>query len=236
MARRRVATLSSSLSSSSPITSSSSTTRLCFDSLRTKRRNYYNNVVFFSTAFNKKKRKYKDPFIVLGVSSKSDYKTVKRAFLKIAMDNHPDTAEVSTEQEKDILKDVFMKARAAFERVLEMPDGSCALKEDIEEHGGGNMSKEDFNNWFKRETGTVNPFQFDLDPEIMLEVAEMTEKVQHGLDRDGGMWHLATLVSQSVKEGKGGAQSLLKLEAGDLVNEQQGSSGSGSGKRRRRKR
>ena len=38
----------------------------------------------------------------------------------------------------------------------------------------------------------------------------------HGLDRDGGMWHLASMVSSAVKSGKEGAESVLKLEAGSI--------------------
>lgn len=34
--------------------------------------------------------------------------------------------------------------------------------------------------------------------------------------RDGGMWHLASMISAAVKSGKDGAKDVLKLEAGML--------------------
>lgn len=81
------------------------------------------------------------------------------------------------------------------------------------------MTNEEFDSWFEKETGHSNPFNFDLDPELMREVADMHEEMEssHGLDRDGGMWHLASLISSTVKSGKeGGAASVLKLEAGSV--------------------
>ena len=49
----------------------------------------------------------------------------------------------------------------------------------------------------------------------MKEVAEMEDSVGHGLDRDGGMWMLASMVSNAVKKGQQGA-SILQLEAGEV--------------------
>ena len=86
------------------------------------------------------------------------------------------------------------------------------------------MSNEEFDSWFKKETGHSNPFDFEMDPELMREVAEMHEDMEasHGLDRDGGMWHLASLISSTVKKGKdGGAESILKLSAGSIKEEKE---------------
>ena len=49
----------------------------------------------------------------------------------------------------------------------------------------------------------------------MREVAEMTDSMGGGLDRDGGMWTLARMVSSSVKTGKESANT-LRLEAGEI--------------------
>ena len=61
---------------------------------------------------------------------------------------------------------------------------------------------------------TDTPFQF-MDAKTMKEVAEMEDTVGHGLDRDGGMWMLASMVSNAVKN-KGDAKSILQIEAGDV--------------------
>jgi len=77
------------------------------------------------------------------------------------------------------------------------------------------LSNEQFDAWFMNETGYDNPYQFDLDPQTMREVATAMETMGGGLDRDGGMWTLAAMVSNSVKEGKNSG-STLRLEAGEV--------------------
>jgi hypothetical protein len=84
------------------------------------------------------------------------------------------------------------------------------------------MSNEEFDSWFEKETGKQSPFALNIDPQTMREVASMHEDMagSHGLDRDGGMWHLASMISSTVKSGKEGAAELLKLEAGRVVEEE----------------
>lgn len=70
--------------------------------------------------------------------------------------------------------------------------------------------------WFRQETGFDMPY---MDLATMKEVAEMTESVGGGLDRDGGMWTLARMVTENVKNG-GDGSSILQLEAGDIRDRQ----------------
>ena len=56
-----------------------------------------------------------------------------------------------------------------------------------------------------------------------------------GLDRDGGMWTLAKLVSNSVKEGKG-SSDILKLNAGEVREEEEEEEEKDDRPRRRRRR
>jgi hypothetical protein len=108
-----------------------------------------------------------------------------------------------------------MKCRKALESLEECPKtGMAILKAEAERKRS--MSNEEFDQWFEEETGSRHPFNFDLDPKVMREVAEMHSDMEgsHGLDRDGGMWHLASMISNAVKQGKEGAESVLKLEAG----------------------
>jgi hypothetical protein len=155
------------------------------------------------------------------------YKDAKKKFLKIAMSNHPDVlssrqaggddedASSSAKGDDDGMtleerKEIFIRARVAFERLAEDPnDGLAILKEDLDD------AMENFDSWFQSETGLTTPFQFDLDPQTMKEVAAMTEEIGGGLDRDGGMWALARMVTASVKAGSDAA-TVLRLEAGDV--------------------
>jgi hypothetical protein len=92
--------------------------------------------------------------------------------------------------------------------------------------------------WFLNETGRNNPYQFDLDPATIREVADMTEKLGGdfgGGERDGGMWSLARMISQTVKSGKDAA-SLLRLEAGEIKDNNTADSGDGRIRRRRQSR
>lgn len=135
------------------------------------------------------------------------------------MKHHPDTVGNDCEDSRKKSQDIFMRCRTALEALVECEDtGVCLLRSEVErEAEKKSMSDEEFDTWFEKETGHKNPFEFDLDPKVMREVAEMHNDMEgsHGLDRDGGMWHLASMISSAVKSGKeGGAESVLKLAAG----------------------
>jgi hypothetical protein len=138
----------------------------------------------FDSRKARKSKKKKNPFKVLKVPKESLYKDVKRKFLKIAMDNHPDMhTDGMSEKEQDAMRDRFIEARMAFERLEEDPtDGTAILKEELIDR------ESNFDSWFHNETGLKNPFDVDLDPETMKEVAEITEKMggKQGMERDGG--------------------------------------------------
>ena len=122
--------------------------------------------------FDKRKRKKKhkrkkinDPFKILGVKENMPYKDVKRAFLLIAMENHPDTAahKAATEEELNQMRELFISARTAFESLTECTrEGVAIRKSDVEDD-----EMDNFDSWFKSETGFDTPFQFDMDPETM---------------------------------------------------------------------
>jgi hypothetical protein len=151
----------------------------------------------------------KDPFLVLGIvrSPTLTYASVKRTFLQIAMKYHPDTSKQSSESDREKHKDLFVAARMAFEAIVAGPEGVAILKTEAADYV---EEEEDFEEWFKAETGHDMPF---MDAATMKEVADMTETVGGGLDRDGGMWTLARMVANTVKEG-GDGRSVLQLEAG----------------------
>jgi hypothetical protein len=154
-----------------------------------------------------------DPFVTLGIirSPTLQYKSVKTTFLKIAMKYHPDTTQQQkiTNEERDKNKDLFVASRKAFESIMAGPGGIAILKTEAEDYV---EEEDDFEEWFKSETGYDMPF---MDAATMKEVAEMTDTVGGGLDRDGGMWTLARMVANTVKAG-GDVKSVLQLEAGDI--------------------
>ena len=164
---------------------------------------------YFSSRRNLKKKK-DNPFKILGITEETPYAEAKKHFLTVAMDNHPDTSKVDSDEDRDKSRDIFIAARRAFEQLVRAPDGSILLKEEAEE-------MPDFDDWFRHETGHKNPFDINLDPQTMKEVAAMTEEVGGGLDRDGGMWQLAKSIAAAVNSGAD-ATAMLRLEAGEVNN------------------
>jgi len=152
--------------------------------------------------------KGEDAFVVLGVSRADSYGQVKKTFVRIAMRHHPDTSASKTPEEQEEHKEKFLAARKAFEAIVEGPDGLAILKTESDDYD----EEEDLDAWFKAETGHDMPF---MDAQTMKEVAEMTECSDIGLDRDGGMWTLAKMVTQSVRSG-GDGRDVLRLEAGTV--------------------
>lgn len=182
----------------------------------------------------RKRKKAQCPYKILGVPETILYKDVKKKFLQIAMKNHPDRVTADhevAEEEREEMREIFIKSRIAFESLTEdYRDGTAILVEDAEED-----SMDNFDSWFKSETGFDTPFHFDMDPETMKEVAKMTENItggESGLDRDGGMWMLARMVTSTVKQG-GDAASMLRLEGGNIKGKDKSLNGV---LRRRRKR
>lgn len=145
---------------------------------------------------------------MLGLSENVEYPQVKKAFLHIAMKHHPDTSGASSEKEKEQSRDVFLKARKAFEQITEGPGGKAILKSDADSA----WEEEELNEWFQQESGGFDmPF---MDVNTRKEVSRVMDEIGGGLDRDGGMWTLARMVANDVKSGGDGA-SLLRLEAGE---------------------
>jgi hypothetical protein len=169
------------------------------------------------------------------------YGDVKKKFLKIAMTNHPDThrsraGEIS-DHDRDAMRETFIAARIAFESLTEDPVTKMAVRVRDVLADDPRTREGNFDSWFHSETGWSTPFDFDMDPQTMKEVAKMTETVgagdSAGLDRDGGMWALARMVASAVKTGSDAA-SILRLEAGDVKDGGRNKSNDGELRRRRK--
>lgn len=180
------------------------------------------------------------PFSILKIDRKTNYADAKKAFLLIAMANHPDTVDKNlTEREKKKLTGRFQKARLALEAlVCDEESGLCVLRSEVEQLKDleDSLSDSEFDEWLMEETGLNNPF--DLDPATMREIAEATESADIGLDRDGGMWTLAKMVSAQVKEAKESGrpvENILKLEAGNGTDNLNNDGSSVRRRRRKRK-
>lgn len=157
------------------------------------------------------------PFQTLGVSPDDTFAAIKKAFLKIAMKNHPDMHakddETLTKEDQDRMRQKFIEARVAFESLEETPTGHAVVKGDNDKKQKEKEEEDAFNAWFQQETGHDMPF---MDFKTMKEVADMTDDMSIGLDRDGGMWTLAKMVTAAVRQGNSNAAAnILQLDAGE---------------------
>lgn len=96
------------------------------------------SVVQFSTT------KFSNPFHVLGVPPSSSYQAVQKAFLKLALEYHPDTSS----KDKDT-SEHFVRIRKAFENIR---DGT-PYSDKGQSEPDLPWTEQDFLNWFCQNTG-----------------------------------------------------------------------------------
>ena len=182
-----------------------------------------------------------NPYLVLGVPVNSSYETVKSAFLKQAMEHHPDLAS-SNKNNGDTT--IFVRIRQAFEEIVQdHKKGGAATSRDNKawQNAASTWKNEaEFQEWFRQETS--NHLTFDMSHDTRQEVIRVYRTMSNGgRDLRGGYWEMARQLaereavigvadnSSSTTRG-GGAAGQLEV-AGKTS-----SSSSSSNLRRRRKR
>jgi phage shock protein A len=166
---------------------------------------------------NRGVRDGENPFTILGIPQTSSYDAVKRRFLELALQHHPDLAgKNSTSRGKnesdadDRLTDTtttttsrndtdnFIRFRQAFEAVKENSDGSASLRSSSSRSSRDNnniWTDEEFQAWFYEETGHSD-VMFRMDLKTRKEVIDVAEsQSQGGLDK-GGMWEMARSMAE----------------------------------------
>jgi hypothetical protein len=132
------------------------------------------------------------PFSVLGLASNNApaYKEVKRKFVELALQHHPDRSGGSA--------DSFLKVRQAFEAIRELPDGTCTLSDQLDglKSAGNSWSDDRISDWFFRETGQSISFRIDYATRKQIAIAATL--APGGLDR-GGMWEMARMIAQEER-------------------------------------
>jgi curved DNA-binding protein CbpA len=141
---------------------------------------YYNSTV----------QRHYSPFRVLGIPPNSSLETARKAFVKLAIQHHPDTNEGD-----DVSAQQFMRIRQAFERIRD--DGSKNVingnfnasdddgGDDDEEHPSASWTEEDFLQWFFEHTG------LRLTSDQRRELVHLYRSRIPGGRYDGPSWELA---------------------------------------------
>jgi DnaJ-class molecular chaperone len=190
------------------------------------------------------------PFEILGVPKTATYQEVKRRFVELALQHHPDTIPVvknnsdknnnnskddgNVAYQDDQHKSVehFIRFRKAFEALKEDGNGIVSARHHDDEASLLWSSDEEFNAWFYEETGHAD-IMFRMDMQTRKEVIHVVQsQAQGGLDH-GGMWEMARRMAEQeemLKDQKHRyPKTLVRLEAGS-------SATTSSSVRRRRKR
>jgi DnaJ-class molecular chaperone len=178
----------------------------------------------------------KTPFDILGVPKNSTYDFVKRRFIELAMNTHPDIIsssspndnndnDVDAEKKRDAT-DEFIRLRQAFE----------AIREDLDEDNNiASWSDDNFKAWFFEETGH-HDIMFKMDLTTRKEVIDIANnQSQGGLDK-GGMWEMARNMAEQEKNLKKQKNNHHHSKKSIGLEESAGpSQGSNTTRRRRRK-
>mmetsp|Transcript_12578 Transcript_12578/g.20964 ORF Transcript_12578/g.20964 Transcript_12578/m.20964 type:complete len:191 (+) Transcript_12578:47-619(+) len=129
------------------------------------------------------------PYSILGIADKgaaAPYKDVKENFFKLALEHHPDRNGGGCSKH-------FLKVREAFESIKELPDGGCAVVDDVD---AALWSDDSLSDWFFEETG--QNLSFRMDSKTRKEVAEVANMAQGGLDK-GGAWEMARMIAREER-------------------------------------
>lgn len=171
-----------------------------------------------------------NPFDILGIPKVATYREVKRRFVELALQHHPDLNANGDSTE-------FLRFRQAFEMIRESQDGTAQICNSGEDKGYTSWSSDqEFLAWFHEETGHQDVL-FRMDLATRREVIDMAKsQSQGGLDR-GGMWEMARAMAEqeeSLRKTKKDYQGTIGISTPNSLSESDEESAK-SPRRRRRK-
>jgi curved DNA-binding protein CbpA len=143
-------------------------------------------------------RHYSNPFRVLGIPPNSSLETAQKAFVKLAIQHHPDTNNKNNHEGDDDDASVqhFVRIRQAFERIRDgaKSDDDYDYKnsnnnnsddEQQQQHPAASWTEQDFLQWFFEQTG----LRFTLDQRR--ELVNLHRSRVSGGRYDGPSWEIA---------------------------------------------
>ncbi|KAG7363221.1 chaperone protein DnaJ [Nitzschia inconspicua] len=171
-----------------------------------------------------------NPFEILGIQNTATYQQVKRRFVELALQHHPDKVKDDDDKEQNMEK--FVRFRQAFEALRDDGNGMATTRDNSKDDESSLWSSdEEFNAWFYEETGHSD-IMFRMDISTRKEVIDVVHnQAQGGLDR-GGMWEMARKMAEQEELLKDKKRNFKKTPLGL---EGSGNSSSSSGRRRRKR-
>ena len=131
-----------------------------------------------------------NPFHILGIPKNSSVQTAQKAFIKLALQHHPDTSDAAVSEHTD-----FIRIRQAFERIRDGHKNSNRTRnnnkgDSINDIDRTTWTEEDFLDWFYEQTG------FRVSPSQRRELIQLHRSRVPGGQYNGSMWELARRLTQ----------------------------------------
>jgi DnaJ-class molecular chaperone len=140
-----------------------------------------------------------NPFVVLGVSVNSTFAVVRLAFVKLALEHHPDRDSGSTEK--------FLIIRRAFEEIQQGQAGNDGSRGNSSSNSSGGRTpsgwtQDELRDWYQDETGDFSTFS--ISESTRQEVIEVYKTMlRSGKAPKGGYWDYARqLTEQEASRGR----------------------------------
>jgi DnaJ-class molecular chaperone len=134
-----------------------------------------------------------NPYRVLNVPIHSNYDTVKTAFLKAALQHHPDHSKHADTA-------AFIRIRKAFEEIVSQTgESSCIASTDTTKRSPVVVQKTwksdaEFQAWFRQATGEF--LTFDMNHDTRQEVIRAYRTMSAGGKDKGGYWEMARQLAE----------------------------------------
>ncbi|CAB9513085.1 expressed unknown protein [Seminavis robusta] len=153
---------------------------------------------FSSNTRSGQRIRHQDPFKVLGLQKGATYHSVKEAFLKLALEHHPDRQKQPSDPTDDDKSQTassdnaasFIRIRQAFEVIREGSDGQAEAADESQ------WSEEELRDFMEEQTSEFLTFRMDHD--TRKEVIAALDLSAGGLDR-GGTWMMARMLAEREK-------------------------------------
>lgn len=141
-----------------------------------------------STCWSERHRK-KNPHAVLGVSAQATVAEIKRSFIQLALEHHPDRASGSSSPDR------FIQIRQAFEELIQRSNNNHNGSSNDAPSG---WSSEELQDWWSHQDESVTKdfLTFEISETTRQEVIRVYRTMSAGGKDKGGYWEMARQLSE----------------------------------------
>jgi hypothetical protein len=135
------------------------------------------------------------PHSILGVSKQASLAEVKRSFIQLALEHHPDRAEANGSAPSQSSPDRFIQIRQAFEELIGKSNNSSHRQRTSTPKG---WSPDELQDWWKSqdEAATKDFLTFEMSDATRQEVIQVYRTMSAGGKDKGGYWEMARQLAE----------------------------------------